>query len=111
MAGFDRPKWLSGARVSFAGEFPYGWNLGQFISAVESCDGIYQRSPINCHLLVCGEDAGDRPMRARDSNPDVFIWTLERFADELRRAKLLPDKHPWLFPQFITLKHESYGSF
>jgi NAD-dependent DNA ligase len=111
MAAFKEPGWLSGAKVSFAGEFPSYMNQDTFKSMIEACDGTYQRSPINCHLLVCGEDAGERPMRAREANPDVLIWSYETFKIKLNASKRPENLEPYLFPGFVIIKGETYGSF
>lgn len=107
---------LEGTVVSIAGTFNAweGWTRDRIEAAIFDHGGTYQRSPDNCHILVCGEDAGEAPLRAHATYASVSVMTAAGFERLLSKA---PKDHPlWSEPKVFPKEsdrviQESYGSF
>ena len=102
---------FTGLVVSIAGE-PTSYQKESLIAEIERQGGIYQRSPENVHVLVIGDDPGDRPWRAKQANPDLYVLYADFFWATARNRKTPIVANPRLFPgQEDRERETTYGSF
>lgn len=103
---------FSGLVVSIAGDVPSPWSKDGLIETIKDCGGTFQRSPENVHVLIIGDDPGDRPMRAQATNPEVRQIYIDTFYSLVRRYDKPIIANPRIFPgQEDRERQTTYGSF